>query len=137
MTNLLCFEYAMCDPADLPRFVYATTTGDDVIARYGELVMEAANGGDAVARGIIERAGMELAACVLAVARRLQLTAEAFPVAYVGGAFHAGALLLDPMKREIAHEAPHATVAAPLNTPVEGAAMMAIRAASSPRATRP
>jgi N-acetylglucosamine kinase-like BadF-type ATPase len=99
--------------------------------------MEAANGGDAVARGIIERAGIELAVCVLAVARRLQLTSEAFPVAYVGGAFHAGPLLLDPMKSEIAREAARATVAAPLNTPVEGAAMMAIRAASSPRATRP
>jgi N-acetylglucosamine kinase-like BadF-type ATPase len=99
--------------------------------------MEAANGGDAVARGIIERAGIELAVCVLAVARRLQLTSGAFPVAYVGGAFHAGPLLLDPMKSEIAREASRATVAAPLNTPVEGAAMMAIRAASSPRATRP
>ena len=43
MTDLLCFQYAMCDPADLPRFVYATTTGDDVIARYGKLVMEAAD----------------------------------------------------------------------------------------------
>lgn len=137
MTDLLCFEYAMCDPADLPRFVYATTTGDDVIARYGQLVMEAAERGDDVARGIIEHAGIELAACVLAVARRLQLTGDAFPVAYVGGAFHAGPILLDPMKREIAREAPRATVAAPLNTPVEGAAMMAIRAASSPRAARP
>ena len=99
--------------------------------------MEAADGGDAGARGIIERAGIELAAGVLAVARRLKLTGDAFPVAYVGGAFHAGPLLLDPMKREIAREAPHSTVSAPLNTPVEGAAMMAIRAASSPRATRP
>jgi N-acetylglucosamine kinase len=136
MTDLLCFQYAMCDPADLPRFVYATTTGDDVIARYGKLVMQAADEGDAVARAIIDRAGCELAACVLAVARRLQLTGENFPVAYVGGAFHAGALLLDPMKREIAREAPGAAVAAPVNTPVEGAAMIAIPAASSARATR-
>ena len=29
MTDLLCFQFAMCDPGDLPRFVYATTTGDD------------------------------------------------------------------------------------------------------------
>jgi len=136
MTDLLCFQYAMCDPADLPRFVYATTTGDDVIARYGKLVMQAADEGDAVARAILDRAGCELAYCVLAVARRLSLTAEELPVAYVGGAFHSGGLLLDPMKREIAREAPRAVVTPPLHTPVEGAAMMAIRAASSPRATR-
>ena len=136
MTDLLCFQFAMCDPGDLPRFVYATTTGDDAIARYLKLVMQAADEGDAVARAIIDRAGRELADCVLAVARRLSLSSEEFPVAYVGGAFHAGALLLDPMKLAIAAGAPHARVAEPLHTPVEGAAMMAIRAAAAPRATR-
>jgi N-acetylglucosamine kinase len=136
MTELLCREYLMCQPADLPRFVYATTTHADDIARFGRLVMESATAGDPVASQILEHAGRELGECVLAVVRKLDLTAEDFPVAYVGGAFHAGPMLIDPMRRTINAEAPKATLVKPLRTPVEGAAMMAIRAAQSPRPTR-
>jgi len=136
MTELLCYEYLMCEPADLPRFVYATTTHADDIARFGRLVMEAAGAGDPVAHDILENGGRELGDCVLAVARRLNMTGEEFPVAYVGGAFHAGELLLDPMRRTVTAEAPKATLTEPLKTPVEGAAMMAVRAASHPRPSR-
>lgn len=136
MTDLLCREYLMCQPADLPRFVYATTTHADDIARFGRLVMEAASNGDPVAVSILEHAGRELGECVLAVARKLEMTGEDFPVAYVGGAFHAGEPLIDPMRRTITAEAPKAMLTQPLRTPVEGAAMMAIRAAQSPRPAR-
>ncbi len=136
MTQLLCNEYDMCDPGDLPRFVYAATTHADDIARYGKLVIEAAQSGDAVAQSIIANAGRELAVCVLAVADRLEMLADSFPVAYVGGAFHAHELLLDPMRKAIHARAPHATIAPPKVTPVEGAAMMAVRAAGGPRRER-
>jgi N-acetylglucosamine kinase-like BadF-type ATPase len=137
MTDLLCLEYGMCDPSDLPRFVYATTTHTDDIARYGKLVIEAAGGADEVATEILNRAGRELGACVLAVGRKLKITADAFPVAYVGGAFHAGELLLGTMRSVITAEAPRAYLIAPEHTPVEGAAMMAIRTALKPRPRRP
>src|SRR4051812_30468355 len=94
MTQILKERYDM-KPEDLPPFVYATTTQTDDIARFGKLVMEAAQEGDATAADILQRSGGELADAVLAVARRLQLLAGAFPVAYVGGAFHAGDALLD------------------------------------------
>ncbi len=136
MTELLCYDYDMCSPEDLPRFVYASTTHADDIARYGKLVIEAARLGDEVAREILERAGRELAECVLAVARRLSLTTMAFPVAYVGGVFNAEDVLLGPMRTVVAGEAPQATLKPPKNTPVEGAAMMAIRAAEHPRPER-
>ena len=136
MTDLLCREYLMCEPADLPRFVYATTTHADDIARFGRLVIEAAGTGDPVAVDILDRAGRELGECVLAVARRLSMTGDDFPVAYVGGAFHAGELLLEPMRRTVTAEAPKATLIKPLRSPVEGAAMMAVRAATKPRPTR-
>ncbi len=136
MTELLCYDYDMCSPEDLPRFVYATTTHADDIARYGKLVIEAARQGDAVAREILLRAGSELAECVLAVARRLRLTASEFPVAYVGGAFHAAELLLGPMREALHREAPHVELITPKQTPVQGAAMMAIRAAEHPRPER-
>lgn len=136
MTDLLCAEYGLCVPEDLPKFVYATTTHADDIARYGKLVIEAAQSGDEVARDIMARGGSELAECVLAVARGLHMTDSEFPVAYVGGAFHAGDLLLNPMRLRMHRDAPGASLQPPARPPVEGAAMMAMRAAEAPRVGR-
>ena len=136
MTELLCAEYQMCKPDDLPRFVYAATTHVDDIARYGKLVIHAAQAGDDVAREILNRGGSELAECVLAIARRLHMTDSEFQVAYVGGAFHAGELLLSPMRLRLLRDAPGASLLPPKHTPVEGAAMMAMHAAAAPRAGR-
>ena len=136
MTELLCDQYEMCDAEELPRFVYATTTHADDIAKYGKLVVESASAGDDVARDILARAGSELAECVLAVARKLHMTDIEFPVAYVGGAFHAGDLLLNPMRLRLQRDAPGATLIEPQRPPVEGAAMMASHAAEKPRVGR-
>ena len=136
MTDLLCLEYEMCRPDDLPHFVYAATTHVDDIARYGKLVIEAAKAGDDVARDILARGGSELAECVLAIARKLHMTDSDFPVAYVGGAFHADELLLSPMRLRLQRDAPGASLAPPRHAPVEGAAMMAMRAAEAPRVGR-
>src|SRR5688500_18230135 len=136
MTNLLCIEYSMCSPDDLPRFVYAATTQIDDIASYGKLVIEAAQAGDDVAREILARGGSELAECVLAIARKLHMTDSEFAVAYVGGAFHAGDLLLEPMRLRLQRDAPGASLIPPKQAPVEGAAMMAMRASEAPRVGR-
>jgi N-acetylglucosamine kinase-like BadF-type ATPase len=135
MTELLRDEYEL-KPEDLPRFVYATTTHADDIARYTKLVTDAAAKGDAVAKSILEDGGRELGLSALAVARRVALVAVEFPVAYVGGVFNAGEAVLEPMRRTIVAEAPKAMIGPPKHTPVEGAAQMAIRAASNPRPTR-
>ncbi|HYU23908.1 MAG TPA: BadF/BadG/BcrA/BcrD ATPase family protein [Thermoanaerobaculia bacterium] len=135
MTELLRTEHHL-EPADLPRAIYAQTTHADDIARYAKIVFDAADAGDAVARAIVGKAASELALCVLAVARRLKMIASEFPVAYVGGVFNAGEVLLAPMREAIAAEARKARVQPPLRTPVEGAAQMAIRAAESPRPER-
>ena len=136
MTSLLCEDYDMCSPDDLPRFVYATTTHADDIARYGKLVIEAAQSGDEVARDILSRAGSELAECVLAVARKLHMIDSELGVAYVGGAFHAGDLLLNPMRMRLNRDAPGATIHPPHEEPVRGAARMAMQAARAPRPGR-
>lgn len=137
MTSLLCDDYDMCTPDDLPRFVYATTTHADDIARYGKLVIEAARTGDEVARHILARAGSELAECVLAVARKLHMIDTEFAVAHVGGAFHAGDLLLNPMRLRLNRDAPGAALCPPREEPVIGAARMAMEAARAPRPGRP
>ncbi|HEX8617183.1 MAG TPA: BadF/BadG/BcrA/BcrD ATPase family protein [Thermoanaerobaculia bacterium] len=136
MTELLCDNYDMCSPDELPRFVYAATTHVDDIARYGKLVIHAAQAGDVVAQEILARGGSELAECVLAIARKLHMTDSEFPVAYVGGAFHAGELLLNPMRLRLLRDAPGASLLPPKHAPVEGAAMMAMHAAQAPRAGR-
>jgi len=135
MTELLKRDYAMTPP-DLPRFVYAQTTHADDIARVGKLVIDAAENGDALAMEIVTRSGGELGRAVLAVAQRLGLTSSDFPVAYVGGAFNAGETLIAPMRTAVLAEAPNARIGPPAHTPVEGAAQMAIRAATNPRPTR-
>jgi N-acetylglucosamine kinase len=135
MTEILKERYDM-KPEDLPPYVYAQTTQTDDIARFGKLVIEAAQDGDAAAAAILDGAGRELGAAVLAVARRLHLIKSAFPVAYVGGAFRAGDALLDPMRAAVLAEAPKAEIGPPRHTPVEGAAQMAMRAAVSPRPSR-
>lgn len=136
MVELLRSEYKMA-PDELPRFVYATTTHADDIARFTKVVIEAAQSGDEVARAILDDAGRELGAAVIAVARRLRMVGGPFPVSYTGGAFNAGDMLLQPMRASILCDAPATSVAPPIRTPVEGAAMMAIRAAASPPAPRP
>lgn len=137
LTDLLCEAHGMCDPEDLSYFVYAPSTHADDIARYGRLVIEAAREKDEVAAGILRRAGDELGRSVVAVAERLSMLNEEFPVAYLGGAFHAAELLIDPMTERIHLAAPQARVVPPIASPAMGAASLAIRASMGERPTRP
>lgn len=133
MTSLLCSYYAMCEPDELPIFVYAPTTHADDIAIYCRVVVDAAKEGDPVAHEILESEGAELGRMIIAVARRLDMLRSTFPVAYVGGAFHAGPVLLGPMSSILAEAAPGARLQNPAEPPVIGAARMAIESASRPR----
>src|SRR5881398_2701101 len=71
MLDILNHDYQLA-ASEIPRFVYATTTHADDIARYSKLVIEAAEGSDQVANSILHDAGRELGACVVAVAQRLK-----------------------------------------------------------------
>jgi N-acetylglucosamine kinase-like BadF-type ATPase len=136
LTDLLCSRFDMCDPEDLPYFVYAPSTHADDIAACCRVVFEAARDGDPVAATILAKEGEELGTTIMAVARRLKMLAETFPVATVGGAFGAGELLLAPLRKVLDAEAPGASLTKPVETPAEGAARMAIKAAREPRPAR-
>lgn len=136
LVDLLREEYKIAPP-ELPRFVYAPTTHHDDIARFTKVVIDAARAEDAVALSILRDAGRELALAAVAVARRVHLLDQPFPVSYTGGAFNAGDFLLDPMRDALHEDAPSATIVAPMRKPVEGAAMMALRTAEQPPAPRP
>ena len=56
---------------------------------------------------------------------QLRMEVESFRVAYVGGVFEAGELIIEPLRAEINRTAPLAIVSAPLESPVIGATRMA------------
>ena len=89
-------------------------------------VVAAAQEGDAVALGILEHAGRELALAVCAAARALGMDAGEFPVAPCGSVFKAGDVILDPFKGELARLVPGARVVHAPYPPVVGAVILAL-----------
>lgn len=128
MGDLLCSQHGLCSPADLRYFIYSDESDSSRIAKLNRVVVEAARQGDGVAESLLIEAGSELALSVLAVARKLEMIDHEFNVSYVGGAFAAGDLLLDPFQRALAAGAPNSTVHAPLAEPVVGAVKLAVDA---------
>lgn len=120
-----CEYFNVTKPEDLSTAVYAPNMTNTRIAGYSRRVVVAARRRDAVAREIVEEAGRELASAAVAVIRKLKMERERFQVAYVGGVFEAGALILDAFTEEVALAAPRAHVAPPLLAPAEAAARMA------------
>jgi glucosamine kinase len=110
---------------DLSTAVYAPNMTNNRIAGFGRHVIEAAKRRDAVARAILDEAGRELARAAVAVVKKLKMERERFRVAYVGGVFAAGELVLAPLREEVAGVAPRAFLAPPVLAPAEAAARMA------------
>jgi N-acetylglucosamine kinase-like BadF-type ATPase len=120
-----CAYFNVATTDDLLIAIYAPGMTNDRIAGFGKSVIEAAQGGDEVAREIVRDAGRELGIAANAVIRKLRLGRERFQVGYVGGVFAAGDLLLEPLREQIAHAAPQAYLAQPHLPPAIAAARMA------------
>jgi N-acetylglucosamine kinase-like BadF-type ATPase len=125
LAQAACVYFNVPQPEDLSMAIYAPSVTNERIAGFGKQVVEAAQDGDAVALEIILHAGRELGIAAAAVIRGLNMERERFQVAYVGGVFKAGELLLKPVRQEIARVASKAYLAPPLMTPVAAAARMA------------
>jgi N-acetylglucosamine kinase-like BadF-type ATPase len=76
-------HWSISDPISLIRFVHAPTTTAAEIAGLAPVVLEQAQHGDTVARGILEQAARALAQQVQTVIERLKLTRP--PLALSGG----------------------------------------------------
>ena len=98
------------------------------IASLAPQVMEASRRGDAVARGILEDAAGELAAEVAAVARRV-FGDGACEAIFIGGVALSGPPFTPALVARIGRAAPGVRVVEPEMTPVQGAALEALRAA--------
>lgn len=125
LVDAACDYFNVAAADDLSTAIYAPNMTNKRIAGFGGRVVRAAKRRDVVAREIIEEAGRELAMSAAAVVRKLKMERERFQVAYVGGVFAAGALILDPLSEELARVAPRAFIAPPVLAPAEAAARMA------------
>ncbi len=132
LTDDVCRYFGVTSPSELPPVIYDSPT--EVvreIAQLSRIVVHAAREGDSVAHGILTDAAIELARAVAAVIERLKMQHQTFRVAYVGGVFEAGEMVIAPMRDSITMVAPHATVTAPLFPPVIGAAKLALAGSES------
>lgn len=97
------------------------------IAAFSRLVEECAQAGDAVARGLLERAAADLAGITTAVRARLFAAGEDVFVAYIGGVFRC-AYLRDRF-RALVESADGSRVGPPIHGPAAGALLDALAAA--------
>ena len=125
LTEAACAYFHVTITEDLSTAIYAPTITNERIAGFGKEVIETARAGDTVAREIVNEAGRELGRSAVAVIRKLRMEPDRFQVAYVGGVFAAGDLILAPMKQEIARIAKKAFIAPPAFPPPIAAARMA------------
>ena len=98
---------------------------NDRLASFGKQVVRVATAGDKVAATILHEAGRELGLAAIAVIKTLRMENDEFPVAYVGGVYGAGELVLAPMRDEIKKVATKAYLAKPIFKPTIAAARIA------------
>jgi N-acetylglucosamine kinase-like BadF-type ATPase len=105
--------------------IYSGKLGVDAIAALSPLVSASAPT-DRVSREILSRAGVSLAELACAVARRLRMTLDVFPIVLVGGTYKSGRHLLQPLKARVRQECPRARVKIMTIEPALGAFSIAV-----------
>jgi len=103
------------------------------MADLAPIVMRAASEGDTVAGGILEQAGRELAALVVAVFATLGSAAAASPLfSGIGGVLTACEPLRESLRAAVTIQVPTAHYLTPQEGPAEGAIRMALQMISHP-----
>lgn len=125
LTAAACRFFAVTTPEAVMLEINQPTLTNDRMAAFARFTIEAAQDGDQVARAILAEAGRVLGVAAATVIRKLRMRQEKFQVAYVGGVFAAGELLLAHLRAEVAKIAPDAYLAPPRMNPAVAAARMA------------
>jgi N-acetylglucosamine kinase-like BadF-type ATPase len=125
LTQAACEYFQVASADDLATAIYAPTITNDRIAGFSKHVIEEAREGDVVARGILNDAGKELGKAAVTVIRKLKMEQEHFQVAFVGGVFSAGELVIAPLREDIARAARKAFIAPPNFSPTVAAGRLA------------
>jgi len=127
LSDSVCCRLGIRTPAELPAAIYKRDLEHADIAALAELVCEAAQQGDEVAREILSEAGRALGELAVSVIHKLGFETRSFRVACVGSVFRAGEVVIEPLRRAVLDAAPRAEVGPPLNSPAVGAAKLARR----------
>jgi N-acetylglucosamine kinase-like BadF-type ATPase len=134
LTAAACEYFDISSVDELGLAMSAPGLTHDRFAGFARRVIDVARQGDAVARDILRHAGAELATLAIAVIRQLGMQQDRFQVAYVGGVFNAGDLVMQPLLEALQECAPRAELAAPRVDPAVAAARSALDASKAPRA---
>jgi N-acetylglucosamine kinase-like BadF-type ATPase len=129
---VVCAHLGIGHMDEILHRLYVTGMARAEIAALGPLVVEAARGGDSVAAGLLQRGAEELAACVWAAARHLQMHAGACEVCLVGGLIQAGPAVTDRLQRAIHQRLPTVVFTEAALPPVLGAGLLALQQGGSP-----
>ena len=125
LTEAACEFFQVAAPDDLSTAIYAPSMTNDRIAAFSKNVIDAAREGDDVARAILSEAGTELGRAAVTVIRKLKMEQERFQIAFVGGVFAAGELIVRPLREQVLRVARKAFIDNPAFSPTIAAGRMA------------
>ncbi len=109
LAGILKREFRVRKLEDALHRIYSVELGVNGVAAFTPTVSRLAPS-DQVCREILRSAAVSLAELTYAVARRLRMTRDAFPVILVGGTFKAGKYLLEPFVMNVREKCPRARV---------------------------
>jgi N-acetylglucosamine kinase-like BadF-type ATPase len=121
----LAAAYGVADAEELHRLWDGGRLRKLEIAAFAPHVSQAAHAGDAQAQAILARAGRDQAESAIGIVRQLSLERATFPVCLIGGVFHAGPWVTEPLKALLDAVAPGAEVVPARHPPEVGAALLA------------
>jgi N-acetylglucosamine kinase-like BadF-type ATPase len=128
LTTLVPRHFGMRTPEDVAIAVHGGTILEDELHVLAPVVFAASASGDAVAIGIIEAFGTEVATMAVALTRRLKLMRAEVEVVLGGGTLQTGdQRLLDRITTAINEQVPGASVSVLTVAPVVGAVVEAFR----------
>ncbi len=125
LTPEILTHFGVVDASRLPRIVYDLDTPRVSVAALGPIVQRVAEGGDAVALRILDRAAEELVIAARSVAARLEMRGDAFTFYLTGGAFQVVPWLVDELGRRLVEVAPRSRVELLADEPAAGAVWLA------------
>ena len=129
LTQMLLDHFQVSQPQLLLHEVYHHHLKPAAIGALASCVQTAFSEGDEAAVGILRGAADELEGAALSVARRLDLTGEAFTFILSGGIFRAVPWLVQELHRRLPLAAPHSVTKLLDREPAEGAVTLALQEA--------
>jgi N-acetylglucosamine kinase-like BadF-type ATPase len=132
LTGLVLARMQLGSPTDLISAIYHGGLHRYAIASIAPLVQQAADGGDAVAAEILDRAAAELSAAASSVIVRLGMRGDSFPTILAGGVFRGLPSLVGRVSARVAEVAPRSDVSRLEVEPARGAVTLALAAARGP-----